>query len=39
MEITQPVLDSYSGNPNFKEIDGGLEIEEITRKIDAFINV
>ena len=24
---------------NFKEIDGSLEIEEITRKIDAFINV
>ena len=24
---------------NFKEIDGGLEIEEITRKIDAFTNV
>ena len=39
MEITQPVLDFYSGNPNFKEIDGGLEIEEITRKIDTFINV
>ena len=39
MEITQPVLNFYSENPNFKEIDGGLEIEEITRKIDAFINV
>ena len=39
MEITQPVLDFYSGNPNFKEIDGGLEIEEITRKIDTFTNV
>ena len=39
METTQPVLNFYSKNPNFKEIDGGLEIEEITRKIDAFINV
>ncbi len=39
METTQPVLNYYSKNPNFKEIDGGLEIEEITRKIDAFINV
>ena len=39
METTQPVLDFYSENPNFKEIDGCLEIEEITRKIDVFINV
>ena len=39
METTQPVLNFYSNNPNFKEIDGGLEIEEITTKIDAFINV
>jgi len=39
METTQPVLDFYSVNPNFKEIDGSLEIDEITRKIDTFINV
>ena len=39
METTQPVLNFYSKNPNFKEINGGLEIEEITRKIDAIINV
>ncbi|WP_440926730.1 adenylate kinase [Candidatus Pelagibacter sp.] len=39
METTQPVLNFYSENPNFKEINGGLEIEEITRKIDTFINV
>ena len=38
METTQPVLKFYSENPNFKEIDGSLEIEEITRKIDTFIN-
>ena len=39
METTRPVLNFYSKNPNFKEIDGGLEIDEITRKIDTFINV
>ena len=39
METTEPVLSFYSKNPNFKEVDGGLEIEEITRKIDTFINV
>ncbi len=39
METTQPVLNFYSQNPNFKEIDGGLGIDEITRKIDTFINV
>ena len=39
MEITKPVLNFYSENPNFKEIDGSLEIGEITRKIDTFINV
>ena len=39
METTRPVLNFYSENPNFKEIDGSLEIDEITRKIDAFINV
>ena len=39
MKTTQPVLNFYSENPNFKEIDGSLEIEEITRKIEAFINV
>ena len=39
METTKPVLNFYAENPNFKEIDGSLEIEEITRKIDAFINV
>ena len=39
METTRPVLDHYSKNPNFHEIDGTLQIEEITAKIDAFINV
>ena len=39
METTKPVLNFYSKNSNFKEIDGSLEIDEITRKIDTFINV
>ena len=39
METTRPVLDFYSKNLNFHEIDGSLEIEQITRKIDSFINV
>ena len=39
METTQPVLNFYSENPNFKEIDGSLEIDEITRKIETFTNV
>ena len=39
METTRPVLDFYSKNQNFHEIDGTLEIQEITRKIDTFINV
>ena len=39
METTRPVLDFYSKNPNFHEIDGTLEIDEITRKIETFINV
>ena len=39
METTRPVLDFYSKNSNFHEIDGALEIDEITRKIDTFINV
>ena len=39
MKTTQPVLDFYSKNPNFHEIDGTQEIEQITTKIDTFINV
>ena len=39
METTQPVLNFYSKKTNFHEIDGTLEIDEITRKIDTFINV
>jgi len=39
METTKPVLNFYSKNPNFHEIDGSLKIEEITGKIDAFLEV
>ena len=39
METTKPVLNFYSKNSNFHEIDGSLKIEEITSKIDTFINV
>ena len=39
METTRPVLDFYSKNPNFHEINGAQEIEQITREIDDFINV
>ena len=39
METTRPVLDFYSKNSNFHELDGTQDIDEITRKIDNFINV
>ena len=39
MRTTKPVLDFYSKNPNFYELDGSLNIDEITAKIDAFLNV
>ena len=38
-KTTKPVLNFLSKNPNFKEIDGTLKIEEITKKIDTFIHV
>jgi adenylate kinase len=38
-KTTQPVLSFLSKKPNFHEIDGTLEIDEITRKINTFINV
>ena len=39
MKTTKPVLEFYSKKANFHEIDGALEIDQITRKIDTFINV
>ena len=38
METTKPVLDFYSKNVNFHEINGACEIEAITAKIDEIIN-
>ena len=38
-KTTKPVLNFLSKNSNFHEIDGTLEIDEITAKIDTFINV
>ena len=38
-ETTKPVLDYYSKNSNFYEIDGTMEIDQITTKIEAFLNV
>jgi len=39
METTRPVLDFYSKNANFYEIDGGEKIEVISSKIEQIINV
>ena len=39
MSTTKPVLDFYSQNPNFHDIDGSLEINQITMKIEGFLNV
>ena len=38
-KTTEPVINFLSKNSNFHEIDGTLEIDEITAKIDTFINV
>ena len=39
MKTTKPVLDFYSKNQNFTEIDGAAEIEQITNKINGVLNV
>ena len=39
MKTTKPVLDFYSKNENFMEIDGAAEIEQITNKINDVLNV
>ncbi len=39
METTKPVLEFYSKKQNFHEIDGTLEIDQITNKIEAFLKV
>jgi adenylate kinase len=39
METTRPVLDFYSKNSNFYEIDGTQEIDQITSKINDILKV
>ena len=39
METTRPVLNYYSTNSNFNEIDGALKIAEITSKINDILKV
>ena len=39
METTKPVLDFYSKNPNFYEIDGDQKIDEISSKIEQILSV
>jgi len=39
MTSTKPVLDFYSNNANFTEIDGAGEIDEITNKINDVLKV
>tara|TARA_B100000787_G_scaffold61426_1_gene44940 strand:+ start:598 stop:1239 length:642 start_codon:yes stop_codon:yes gene_type:complete len=39
MTATKPVLDFYSKNENFTEIDGAAGIDEITNKINDVLNV
>tara|TARA_B100000925_G_scaffold275983_1_gene242691 strand:- start:373 stop:936 length:564 start_codon:yes stop_codon:yes gene_type:complete len=39
MSKTKPVLDYYSSKEEFHEIDGNLKIEEISAKIQEFLNV
>ena len=38
MEITKPVLDYYSKNKNFHEVDGSMEISEISLKIEEIVS-
>ena len=39
MEVTKPVLDYYSKNYNFHEVDGSMEIEGISQKIEEILKV
>tara|TARA_B110000971_G_C19800148_1_gene403909 strand:+ start:83 stop:724 length:642 start_codon:yes stop_codon:yes gene_type:complete len=39
MKSTKPVLDFYSKNANFTEIDGAAEIEHITNRINEVLEV
>ena len=39
MEVTKPVLKYYSKNNNFHEVDGSMEIINISQKIEEILNV
>ena len=39
MKTTKPVLDFYSKNQNFTEINGAAKIDQITNKINDLLNV
>ena len=39
MEITKPVLDYYSKNKNFHEVDGSMKINDISQKIEEILEV
>ena len=39
MEVTKPVLDYYSKYQNFHEVDGAMEINNISQKIVEILNV
>ena len=39
MEITNPVLEYYSKNYNFHEVDGSMEIKDIYQKIEEILKV
>ena len=38
MDITKPVLDYYSKNKNFHEVDGSMEINDIYQKIEEILD-
>ena len=39
MEVTKPVLEYYSKNQNFHEVDGSMEIKDISQKIEEILGV
>ena len=39
MDITKPVLDYYSKNQNFHEVDGSMEIHDISQKIEEILRL
>ena len=39
MQVTKPVLNYYSKNKNFHEVDGSMEIDDISQKIEEILKV